>query len=166
MTTLSFGAWLSGFSDGEACFHLKALKRKGQSTYHFCTTFQILLRADDRGILEEIQKYLKCGTIRPYKLKGSDHGGFSVNPKVVFSVDTLRDNVAHILPQFDRFPLRSKKARDYVLYRRAVLLRVDVTKRKREVHVRGQGARQWSLADEQKFLELKHTLEEGRRYGT
>lgn len=162
MTNDSFGHWFSGFADGEACFHLKAQKRKGQPGFHFACAFSIGLRADDQDILRVIKEYFGCGGLRPLKALTSPEGIHS-NPRVYYSIDTLRDNLRKVLPHFDKYHLRSKKAHDYYIYRQAVLLRHKVASGDRVITGKC-GFKRWTSADEQAFFALKEQLEEGRKF--
>jgi hypothetical protein len=176
----SFAHWLSGFTDGEACFHLKVLKRKTSERPQLSCAFQIGLRADDLDVLKQIQTYFGCGAIRPFQTK-SKKVLPNAKPSNYFVIDSLQDLFTKVIPHFDAYPLRSKKARDYVIWREAVLLKHEVGLRPRGWLWMGQcserrmgspehpvslsgRSRRWTEADEQRFIALKHALEEGRKY--
>ena len=164
MTDLSaFGHWLSGFSDGEACFHLKGYARKDSPMLKFACAFQIGLRADDLSILQQIQRYFGCGTIRPFRTKSTHPLNFKSKPRFYYCIDSVAANLGKVVPHFDRYPLRSKKANDYAVWREAVLFLSEVGARPRNISVPG-GARRWSESDEQSFLDLKRRLEDGRSW--
>src|SRR3989338_2115007 len=63
------GDYIAGFVDGEGCFYLtyrseKKYSRPGQPIYHrWVPYFAIVLREDDREILEKIKHTVGCGTI-------------------------------------------------------------------------------------------------------
>jgi hypothetical protein len=94
--------WFAGFADGESHF---GIDRRG------APRFMIALRLDDLGILEAL-----CVTFG---------GNVSLamtrlpHPNASWCVSGKRD-LPGLVRYFDRFPLRSKKARDYVIWRRAV----------------------------------------------
>jgi hypothetical protein len=59
----TFGHWLSGFTDGEGCFHGRVVPSRQKSS--IIVSFSIALRADDLRILEEIRQALGVGGIYP-----------------------------------------------------------------------------------------------------
>lgn len=98
-------AWLAGFVDGEGCF---TVDERG------IPRLTIKLRADDLAVLEG--------------LRASFGGGLTVHdaagarrPVASWHVVSKRDLTA-LLRYFDRHPLRAKKARDYAIWRQAVIL--------------------------------------------
>ena len=137
----AFGHWLAGFVDGEGCFYLK--KTDGQ--YLICA-FRVALRLDDRAILEEIQRETGIGQIhvtRRAKWGSNDQASWSV---------TRKREVMELARIFDLYPLRSKKARDFVIWRQAVTVWGD---KERCSNARVDTPRLW---------ELKAALEGGRVY--
>jgi LAGLIDADG endonuclease len=157
----AFGHWLSGFCDGEACFHLKSCDRKGQLTRRYACSFQLGLRADDLPILQEIKRYFGYGSIRPFRTKSKHPLNFRSKPRFYFYIDGVQANLKAVISHFDSYPLRSRKARDYVVYREAVIFMAEVGRRPRNIRVPG-GARRWSKEAERTFLALKRRLEDGR----
>ncbi len=152
---MSFGAWLSGFAAGESTFSVEATRR-ATGGWRFGCRFLIGLRDDDLPILQEIQRFWGCGRIKHVKAnRGS-------KPVAHYIVESMRDNVSTVVPHFIVHPLRAKKAVDFGIYREAVALMHDVSKRQP-----GEGATPWSRwlpSDEALFLELKKRISESRRY--
>ncbi|MCI0391657.1 MAG: LAGLIDADG family homing endonuclease [Acidobacteria bacterium] len=109
-----FGAWLSGFTDGEGCFSACI------TGDHLSIKFEIKLRADDGSVLEEIQKQLGVG--RLYRCKPREWSKIKERPAIVYSVKHRMALYRTILAHFDRFPLRSKKSRDYEIWRQIVII--------------------------------------------
>lgn len=99
--------WFAGFADGEATFYLSP---------NGAPTFQLCLRADDQEILEAL-----CG-----EFGGSlrTRVGRVSKPSVTWTV-RRRDDLPALLEYFDAHPLRAKKARDYAVWRLAVLAYVE-----------------------------------------
>lgn len=95
-------AWFAGFVDGEGCFRVT---KKG------VPEFQIGLRADDRAVLENIERVLGVGHLYEYAPEGK-------NPTLYYRVSGPRDCQIVLNTIGDR--LRSKKSRDYLLWRDAV----------------------------------------------
>ena len=142
----TFGHWLAGFSDGEGCFRI----HKGKSGTYYACHFQIKLRDDDLDILAECQRRTRIGNI--YRDTPSRQTRNS-NPNATWVVQA-RAECWKLVSIFDQFPLRSKKARDYVIWKKAL----DIwTKMKRGS--RWHGPRDWSP-----MIALKYELERTRAY--
>jgi hypothetical protein len=116
-----FGHWFAGFADGEGNFDVRPAAN-GRS---YTCRFAIGLRADDLPILEEIVRMTGLGSIRL-----QDGGAGEQKRQARWSVER-KEHLARLVEIFDRFPLRAKKARDYVLWRRAVVLWLGVRSRRR-----------------------------------
>ncbi|HKB40717.1 MAG TPA: LAGLIDADG family homing endonuclease [Gemmataceae bacterium] len=113
-----FGAWLSGFVDGEGCFYL------GQHCQHKApvAALQILLRADDLAVLQKIQSYWNCGVLK-YRPRPSERSSRPrSNPAWTYWAWSANYLQRIIVPHFIRFPLQAKKARDFEIWRQAVQL--------------------------------------------
>lgn len=108
-----FGYWLAGFTDGEACFAASLTVDK--NGYHnLYTRFVIEIREDDRAILEEIRDILKVGGV----WRRAQRGGSK--PLVAYYVTRNADLYHVIIPLFEKYPLRTKKARDFSIWRELV----------------------------------------------
>jgi len=105
---LADDAWLSGFTDGEACFFFR--------TREPTPGFKIALRADDLPILEAIRAEFG-GSLRVNRVR--HRNGPNWKPQAELTISGKRDLV-RLVAYFDRFPLRAKKARDYAIWRRGV----------------------------------------------
>lgn len=124
-----FGHWLSGFTDGEGSFtcHLR--------TYQDCSTlvpqtdFQICLRADDLQILEGIRAYLGCGNIS-FRNVPKKRLSTNTKPTVQYRVKRLPDLMDYVIPHFETYPLRAKKARDFETWKQMVALCYKVSLRR------------------------------------
>lgn len=102
----AFGHWLAGLIDGEGSFNLA---REGS---RFRPAFTLGLRGDDVAVIEEIEGTVGFGRI--HHTTGTDHC-----PMVRWSVCSQADCLA-LVEMLDRCPLRSRKAVDYAIWRRAV----------------------------------------------
>lgn len=105
----NFGWWLAGLVDGEGCFYI--------SPTAGCR-FIVLMRADDAELLEHIQRELGGMGRIGYQFKNAVAGGR--NPTAHLTVAKKRD-LAYLVRVFDRYTPMSKKARDYTIWREAVL---------------------------------------------
>jgi hypothetical protein len=112
------GDYIAGFVDGEGCFALKFVRsvrheRKNSPTYFYWgLEFAIVLRADDKEILEKIKETLGCGSV-----SGANKAGAAR-----FSVSKWDDLSNKILPFFEKYPLRAKKQKDYLLWMEALAI--------------------------------------------
>lgn len=108
-----FGHWLAGFLDGEGTFAITQTSKDG--TWRMVC--QVLLRRDDQPILEEIRTRTGLGRVRTRNhftgLPGS-------KPQCIWVV-ARKDDVLRLVQILDAHPLRAKKARDYAIWREAVL---------------------------------------------
>jgi len=140
----AFGHWLAGLVDGEGCFTVT----RRHSGAAFSPRFTMRLRDDDSAILDDIQLRLGLGSIH----RAAGHGNSM--PCCVWDVQSGPDTeeLAEVL---DRYPLRSKKAADYAIWRKAV----ELWSAMRSGHRRSRRERDWGP-----MVQLKQELESVRRY--
>jgi len=137
-----FGNWLAGLTDGEGSF---LISRHPRCRSISCR-FQLLLRVDDKPLVEEIKQRLgNIGSIILRKDKRENH-----SPGARLQVDSCADVVHVLIPLFDRYRLRSKKRRDYELWKQAALLIAS------DQHLTPEGRAE--------VLRLKAEMEAGRKY--
>jgi hypothetical protein len=125
-----FGNWLSGFVDGEANFN-------GNGKHGFC--FRIILREDDKEILETIREYLGVGELYYRDVKKSMDNW---NPKYVsevrrnqwvYIVQPVMDLINVVIPHFEEYPLRAKKKYQYEKWRDCLINTKSYKSLKKEV---------------------------------
>lgn len=103
--TEAVGWWFTGFVDGEGCFSIEPKRCE----------FIVKLRDDDRALLELVQDALGIGRI------GREMGpGGNRRPQARWVVSKKRDLI-WLTELLDRYPLQSKKANDYGVWREAVI---------------------------------------------
>ena len=106
-----WGGYIAGFTDGEGYFGIESLHKDRT----FTCGFSLTLRDDDQPLLALIRAKLgNIGTMRPQKQHGKTH------PAALFRVTTIAECI-FLVRFFDRFPLQGKKARDYRIWKEAVL---------------------------------------------
>jgi len=107
----SFGHWLAGFIAGEGCFRVHKAK-KGQ--YYSCH-FHLKQRDDDTAILQEIVEKTGLGYIQQ-DLKGRNNS----KPCAVWNVHS-KQACLQLVRILDYYPIRGRKARDYAIWKEAVM---------------------------------------------
>lgn len=147
----AFGHWFAGFVDGEGCFFVRRniVRYDGDSYVTYGCSLSMTARDDDLPMLEWIRDRLEMGSISR-RHQGPSQGTRG-NPSACLYIGAKAD-VLCLVEIFHRFPLRSKKRRDYEVWRRAVL----EWHRERGAKTRG---RDWSV-----MAELHEELKAVRRY--
>ncbi len=142
--TDSFGSWLSGLIDGEGSFSITYRPAEtGVNRDYYSCRFSLNLRADDWKTLRMIKEETNLGILHAH------HKNYIGNPQVVWTISALRDCFL-LCELLDKYPLRSKKIRDYETWKQAVHLWVN--------HKRGAS---WEA-----LKPLKERMEEGRKFPT
>ena len=141
--TTAFGNWFAGFVDGEGCFYIN---RSTRDTY--TPGFKLQLREDDAAIIGTIRQTFGFGSIYYHSKRGK------TNPSISYNVKSL-PNCQAVIDLLDLHQLRSKKLRDYLVWREAVACAQQLGQLPR---VSGQKY-DWS-----RLIELKQALESGRKY--
>ena len=108
-----FWSWLAGLADGEGCFLI------GKQGGFVHARFTIHLRADDWRVLREIHERSGIGTLTRQQTPSSDLR--NSNPAVRWSVAAI-DDCVKLVAGFSLSGLRSKKARDFAIWKEAVAL--------------------------------------------
>lgn len=107
--------YITGLCDGEATF---TYSRTGLQS--FVLYFAIKLGEKDKTTLEEIQAFFRVGKIYPVKYsnpeKAKEKSGF------YYRVTKLSE-LERIINHFDRYPLKTQKAKNYQVWREMVLLK-------------------------------------------
>lgn len=113
----SFYNWLTGFIDGEGHF---GLYKNGK--YSVLAQFNLKVRDDDSEMIELIEQQLGFGRI--HRLYAKKYVTYSARggsrPQIGFQVTKIEDCLK-LISILDQHPLRSKKRRDYVIWREAVI---------------------------------------------
>lgn len=151
-----FGAWLSGFTDGEGCFFLGT----DEGGKHLFRHFDLKLRADDLQVVCRIQSYWRTGHVRVEE----NNPGSKDKPQARYRATALPSLVEIIVPHFHRFPLQAKKARDFVLWEQGVRLCFEANQRKRRMGYRRGRLPNYTREERTRFLELVAALREQREF--
>lgn len=156
----AFGNWLAGFTAGEGMFGF-LIRKTGRSQYKFRPRFQIALRNDDAPILLEVVKALGCGYVRTDENKG----GKSVlrNPTASYLCDDITSLHNIIVPLFETYPLRAKKAREFAIWKEAITLMFRITRR-RKINTRWGWFPRYTKEEKAQLRHYAHLLKEVRAY--
>lgn len=136
--TDEFGYWFAGFFDGEGSFNFYTLYRRGIPNYR--VGIHIALRDDDIEVIKFIQQNLGVGRI--YRKPARN----ATNPSVEFAVRAYNELAEVIIPLFDRYPLKSRKAKEFEFWKIGVI----------ELYIRtlgGYSTRKAMTEEEKSFFE-------------
>lgn len=156
----SFGHWLSGFTDGEGCFCLTLAAPRPGTNANPVAFYAITLRLDDLPILRLVQSYLGCGSLTLRPTKGASQ------PSAEFRVLKVADLVTKVIPHFDLYPLRAKKAEDYQVWKQGVL-HVQSVRTTRITHRPGHrtgNLPRWTPERLAPYVVLRDALRQTRRF--
>lgn len=110
--TPEMGQYLAGLTDGEGCF---GIYRSSRFTYR--CEFVINLREDDRPLLEWLKAETGLGHVSDGRRKTRKTRGD--NPSARWHVSSVGECL-DLIAIFETYPLRSKKARDFEIWAKAV----------------------------------------------
>lgn len=118
MTKASFGFWFAGLVDGEGSFtlHLDSKRR-----FIPQPRFDLTMRADDLAMLEAIREELGYGLVNVRKTSYTNPQGYHSKRMAAFIV-WKKSDCLKLVELLEKYPLRSKKARDFRLWAEAVRL--------------------------------------------
>ena len=114
----SWLAWFVGFVDGEGYFQI-CIQNAGRSAQ---THLNITVREDDGPVLRDIQSVLGIGKIYQIDRTADRNNGRKSQNQYRWRVNRIQEVVEIVIPLFDEFPLHTKKASDYHLWREAAFL--------------------------------------------
>lgn len=106
--------WLAGFIDGEGSFNIS------HHGGNYQPRFSLKLRDDDTSIIEEVQHFLAVGTVRKSKCSPIGSKYYSPNAHMQIRLDIIGSDNVKLVEILDKYPLRSKKLRDYTIWKVAV----------------------------------------------
>jgi hypothetical protein len=101
--------WISGFVDGEGCFHVSVLKHPEMTVgYQVLPEFTVVQHERDKQILFALKEFFKCGVVR------RNHGD-----RWCYRVRNL-EHLNTLCEFFEKHTLKTKKRIDYVQFRRII----------------------------------------------
>lgn len=162
MDRILSGDYIAGFVDGEGCFALKFRRdirheRKGSPVYFYWDIeFAILLRADDKDILNQIKETLGCGNL-----------SFDKRGSVRYSVTNIEDLFNKVVPFFEAHQLRAKKRHDFELWKEALLIFIKNQRKElnRKKGLRGFHKVPWNPSDTNRLVEIHEKMKTYKSVG-
>nr|QJQ35455.1 LAGLIDADG endonuclease [Fusarium anthophilum] len=104
--------FISGFSDAEGCFLVLVRKSpKSKLGWQIEANFTINLHVRDLDLLKLIQTYFGVGRI------GKERNGCRD-----FTIGSLDQIITKVIPHFDKYPLKTNKYSDYLLFKQVVMM--------------------------------------------
>jgi len=110
-------SWFSGWIDGEGSFFAIISNR----TLGISARIQVGVRDDDCNIVREVKETLQCGILCYTNNKDKRAQGLNYQDAIAWRCTVVRDLRCIIIPMLDRYPLRTKKKRDYEIWRELVV---------------------------------------------
>ena len=106
--------WVTGFVDGEGCFHVGLNEHPDMTTgCQVLPEFTVVQHARDVQGLHGLKAHFGCGVVR------TNHGD-----RMCYRVRNQEHLLQRIIPFFMRHPLKTKKHQDFMKFRK-VLLRME-----------------------------------------
>lgn len=145
------GGWLSGIADGESTFRIA----KHNTSYSAVWGLQV--RADDFYIVEEVRRIIGTKAPLRYWIRDTDRkNGIKAGDAVRFYVRDIPTIHTRLIPIFQRFPLRSKKKYEFLMFIEAVDLLHN--------HQADLQHRRYTLGLRQRLDELYHAISNAKIY--
>jgi hypothetical protein len=150
----AFGHWLSGFTAGEGHFSLY----QGRQSR---TNFLICLRQDDAAVIDLIREHWDgIGVHRKMYPPGQ-------SPQSWLAIGGIHEISRVVVPHFERYPLRTRKAEDYDVWSRAARLHAEIGKRPQGLRGKGKGSGagfRWTPAERLVYIDYTTKIKAGRQY--
>ena len=102
-------SWISGFTDGEGCFHISINKISGMSLgWQVLPEFRIVQHEKDEFVLYKIKEFFGFGDV---KINRTDHHG----TRKEFRARGI-ENLNKIIEFFKKYPLQTSKRKDFEIF--------------------------------------------------
>jgi hypothetical protein len=99
--------YISGYADGEGCFCVSFSKRpKLLMGWEVKPSFAVGQNFDRREVLDIMMEYFQCGFLR------RDYGDKTLK----YEVRKLDELLQKVITDFQKFPLKSAKQKDFILF--------------------------------------------------
>ena len=115
--------WITGFVDGEGCFHVGINPHKEMTAgFQVLPEFTVVQHKRDVQILYALKSYFCCGVVRV------NHGD-----RMAYRVRSQKHLLEKIVPFFVKHPLKTKKNVDFKKFRRILLMM------EKDIHLTAEG---------------------------
>jgi len=115
--------WITGFVDGEGCFHVGINANKEMTTgFQVLPEFTVVQHERDVQILHALKSHFDCGVVRV------NHGD-----RMAYRVRSKDHLLERIVPFFEKHPLKTKKNVDFSKFRTILL------KMQKGIHLTSEG---------------------------
>ena len=105
--------YIVGLTDGEGCFYVGIrYPKKAHKTVRVEPHFYIKLKGDDLSLLKKVKKSFGCGAIYYQNEKRLNHSAC-----YRFEINSLRDLKRKLIPFFEKYPLQSKKRKEFKIFK-------------------------------------------------
>ena len=106
--------WITGFVDGEGCFHVGINPHKEMTAgFQVLPEFTVVQHKRDVQVLHALKSYFNCGVVR------TNHGD-----RMAYRVRSCDHLINIIVPFFMKHPLKTKKNVDFKKFR-SILLKME-----------------------------------------
>ena len=104
--------WITGFVDGEGCFHVGINKHSEMTAgFQVLPEFTVVQHKRDIQLLHSLKDMFHCGVVR------TNHGD-----RMAYRVRDKKQLLEIIVPFFIKYPLQSKKRMDFEKFHQVLLL--------------------------------------------
>jgi hypothetical protein len=104
--------WVTGFVDGEGCFHIGIAKHSEmRAGYQVLPEFTVVQHERDVKVLYGLKEFFGCGVVR------RNHGD-----RMAYRVRKLEHLRERIVPFFMKHALKTGKRQDFVKFRRVLIM--------------------------------------------
>ena len=105
---MEFSWYLTGFVDGEGCFSVSFNLRSRLSTgIEVRPSFSISQNKRNLDLIKQISDYFGCGGVR-FDNKDQTYK---------YEVRSIDDLIKKIVPHFERYPLKTSKHKDFLIFK-------------------------------------------------
>jgi len=113
------GMWLAGIIDGEGCFRTQrpSPSNKNKNITSYSMTFCISLRADDKKTLDEVCRILGTKSKLYLDNRNCPSDTKNANPAWKYFLRDIPTLAYHLIPLLEKYPLRSKKIDDFIIFK-------------------------------------------------
>lgn len=147
--------WIVGFTDGEGCFSVCFIKNAtNKSGWQVFPEFVITQGVKSLKALEIFEKYFGCGKIFINK-RYDNHNEHLYR----YCVRSLSDLSEKIVPFFKRYPLKTAKEKDFLIFAKIVkLMEKQIHRKESGMRVIARMAEKMNRKKKSRFLESSETI--------